>query len=62
MPGSYSFMHCLSRLKPFLPCVCAFSYLSSSIIFMAEHVNILEYTEHFWVYMDLENQGATNVG
>ena len=27
-----------------------------------EHVNILEYTEHFRAYMDLRNQGATNAG
>ena len=28
--------HCLSRLNPFIPCVCAFTYLSSSIIFTAD--------------------------
>ena len=27
-----------------------------------EHVNIPEYVEHFKVYMDLGNQGATNAG
>ena len=27
-----------------------------------EHVNILEYTEHFRTYTDLGNQGATNAG
>ena len=33
LPGSY----CLSRLNArFLPCVCAFTYLSSSIIFTAD--------------------------
>ena len=29
-------LHCLSMLNPFIPCVCAFAYLSSSIIFTAE--------------------------
>ena len=28
-------LHCLGRLNPFIPCVCAFTYLSSSIFFMA---------------------------
>ena len=28
--------HCLSRLNPFIPCVCAFTYLSPSIISMAD--------------------------
>ena len=27
-----------------------------------EHVDILEYTEHFRAYTDLRNQGATSVG
>ena len=69
-----------------IPCVCAFTYLSLSIVFMAdmssssqschslavqlsavanhahEHFNILEYMEHFRVYTDLRNQGATNMG
>ena len=36
---------------------------SSAVVNHArEHVNILEYTEHFRVYMDLRNQGATNAG
>ena len=29
-------LHCLSRLNPFIPCVCAFTYLHSSIIFTAD--------------------------
>ena len=76
LPGSYSQLHCLSRLNPFIPCVCAFIYLSSSIIFTEDtsssshavvnharaHVNIPEYTEHFRMYTDLGNQGATNAG
>ena len=28
--------HCLSRLNPFIPCVCAFTYLSSSIKITAD--------------------------
>ena len=28
-------LHCPSKLNPFKPCVCAFTYLSSSIIFTA---------------------------
>ena len=38
LPGSYSstVIHCLSRLDPFILCVCTFTYLSSSIIFMEE--------------------------
>ena len=28
----------------------------------SQHVNILEYMEHFRAYTDLRNQGATNVG
>ena len=31
-------LHCLSRLNPFIPCVCAFTYLSSSILFTADTV------------------------
>ena len=27
-----------------------------------EHINILEYTENFWVYTDLGNKGSTNTG
>ena len=27
-----------------------------------EHINILEYTERFWVYTDLGNKGLTNAG
>ena len=68
-------LHGLCRLNPFISCVCTFTYLSLSIIFMAgsshsccsvvnhahEHVSIIpEYTEHFMVYTNLGNQGATN--
>ena len=78
MPGTAQLqLHCLSRLNAwFIPCVCAFTYLSLLIIFMAdmssswcsvvnhahEHVNIPEYTEYFKAYTNLENQGATNAG
>ena len=27
-----------------------------------EHINILEYTDHFRVYTNLRNQGVTNAG
>ena len=29
-------LHCLSRLNPFIPCVCKFTYLPSVIIFTAD--------------------------
>ena len=29
-------LHCLSWMNPFIPCVCAFTYLSLSIIFTAD--------------------------
>ena len=29
-------IHCLCRLNPFIPCVCAFTYLSSLIIFTVD--------------------------
>ena len=29
-------LHCLSRLNLFIPCVCTFTYLSTSIIFTAD--------------------------
>ena len=29
-------LHCLNRLNPFIPCVCTFTYLSSSVIFTAD--------------------------
>ena len=59
-------LKCLSRLNPwFIPCVCAFTYLPSSIIFTAdmsiapavkyhicEHVNIPKNMEHFRAYID----------
>ena len=36
---------------------------SSAVVNQAhEHVNILEYMEHFRVYTDLRNQGVTNAG
>ena len=78
MPGSYSSIHCLSRLI-YLYHVSAHSptclrrcsqqtraalvVLGCAVVNHArEHVNILEYTEYFRAYTDLGNQGTTNAG
>ena len=38
LPGSYSSMHCLSRLNSFIPCVCTFTYLSIHVDTIIPHV------------------------
>ena len=37
-------LHCLSRLNPFIPCVCVFTYLSLSIIFLADMSSWMYYS------------------
>ena len=60
-------LHCLSRLNPFRPYVCAFTYLSSLIVFMADmsssslpccSVECMQCKSHTWAHQYTRIHGA----